>query len=189
MNVYDVIMARRTIRKFKQEPVKRDLLVKLIDAGRMAPTGKNIQPLSFAIISDKELCARVFPFTAWAGYLNGTYTPSESESPTAYIGIFTDEENKTSSETAAGAAVENILILAQAEGLGSCWLGAINREKIMEVLGSPKNKHLLYLVALGYPAESPVADVYKGDVKYYLDDNKTLHVPKKSFKDVVIIDR
>ena len=189
MSVYDVIMARRTIRKFKQSPVPRDLLVKLIDAARMAPTGANRQPLSFAIITDAQLREKIFPFTGWAAYFRGTYTPSEQERPAAYIGVFTGEENKISSETAAGAMIENMLILAQAEGLGSCWLGSVNREKITEILDSPKDKHLLYLVALGYPAESPVAAPFTGDVKYYLDDNKVLHVPKKSFKDVVIIDR
>ena len=189
MNVYDLIMTRRTIRKFRQEPIARDLMVKLIDAARMAPTGANRQPLSFAIITDKELCGKIFPFTGWARYLNGTYTPSESERPTAYIAIFTGMENKDSSETDAGSAIENILLLAHAEGLGCCWLGSINREKIMELLGSPKDKHLLYLVALGYPAESPVAAPFDNDIKYYLDEKKVLHVPKKSFKDVVIIDR
>ena len=189
MNVYDIIMARRTIRKFRQEPVERKILEKLIDAARMAPTGKNSQPLSYGIIADRELCRKIFPHTAWAAYLNGAYTPSESESPVAYIAIFTDEENRNSSETAAGAAVENILILAQAEGLGSCWLGSVNREKVMEILGPPDKKHLLYLVALGYPSESPVAVPYKGDVKYYLDERNVINVPKKSRLDVVIIDR
>ena len=189
MDVYDVIMARRTIRKFRQDPVGRKTLEKIIDAARMAPTGKNGQPLSYGIISDRTLCNTIFPHTAWAAYLNGTYTPSETERPTAYIAVFTDVENKSSSDVAAGAAVENMLIMAQAEGIGSCWLGSVNREKVMAILGSPKNKHLLYLVALGYPSESPVAAPYKGDVKYYLDENKVLNVPKKSFKEVVIVDR
>jgi nitroreductase len=189
MNVYDVIMSRRTIRKFKQKPVSRDTLVKIVDAARMAPTGRNSQPLSFGIIAEKELCGKIFPLTGWAAYLNGTYTPSESERPTAYIAVFTDVENKTTSETAAGAAVENMLIMAQAEGVGSCWLGSVNREKVLELLGSPKNKWMLYLVALGLPAESPVASPFKGDIKYFLDDNKVINVPKKSFKDVVIIDK
>ena len=187
MNIYDTIMTRRTIRKFKQEPIARDLLKKLIDAARMAPTGANRQPLSFAIVTDKELCNKIFPLTSWAGYLKGTYTPSESERPTAYIAVFTDTENKDSSETAAGAAVENILILAHSEGIGSCWMGAINREKIPEIIGSPKDKYLLYIVALGYPAESPVPAPYTDDVKYYLDKQNVLHVPKKSIDDVLII--
>ena len=188
MNVYDVIMARRTIRKFRQDPIDRKILVKLIDAARMAPTGRNGQPLSYGIIANKELCNKVFPFTAWAAYLNGTYTPSESERPVAYIAVFTDEGNKSSSDTAAGAAVENILIMAQAEGLGSCWLGSVQRDKVMELIGSPKEKHLLYLVALGYPSESPVAAPFKGDVKYDLDEHNGLNVAKKSFTDVVIVD-
>ena len=188
MNVYEIIMTRRTIRKFKQEPIGRGLLKKIIDAARMAPTGSNRQPLSFAIITDKELCNKIFPLTKWAGYLQGAYTPSESERPTAYIAVFTELENKDSSETAAGAAVENMLIFAHSEGIGCCWMGAIDRERIPEILGSPKNKYLLYLVALGYPAESPVAAPYTDDVKYYLDEQNVLHVPKKSLDDVLIID-
>ncbi|MCL2833950.1 MAG: nitroreductase family protein [Treponema sp.] len=188
-NIYDIIMARRTVRKFRQDPVKKEILLRLMDAARMAPTGSNKQPLSFGIITDKQLCAQIFPNVGWAGYLKGTYTPAESERPTAYICVFADEENKGPAETAAGAAIENILILAQAEGLGCCWMGAINRDKIKEIVQAPREKYLLYLIALGYPAESPKAVQYSGDVKYFLDDSKILNVPKKSIKDVLILDK
>ena len=189
MNVYDLIMTRRTIRKFTQKPIERDLMVKLIDAARMAPTAANAQPLSFGIITEKGLCDQIFPLLGWARYLNGTYTPTESERPTAYIAVFIDGEKSNFTETAAGSAVENLLLMAHSQGLGSCWLGAVDRVKVLELLGTPENKQLLYIIALGYPSESPGVVDYTDDIKYYLDEQKVLQVPKKTFKDVVSIDR
>ena len=59
-SVYEAILSRRTIRRFKQKPVDVKLLKKFVNAARVAPSAANLQPLEYFIISEKKLCARVF---------------------------------------------------------------------------------------------------------------------------------
>ena len=76
-------------------------------------------------------------------------------------------------------------MVAYDEGLGSCILGSVDREKLREILKVPEDLAIALVVALGYPAENPVVDTVKaGDIKYWLDENGVLHVPKRHLKDV-----
>jgi nitroreductase len=77
-------------------------------------------------------------------------------------------------------------MVAYDEGLGSCILGSVDREKLREILMVPESLAVELVVALGYPAENPVVETVKdGDVKYWLDEIGVLHVPKRDLKDVV----
>jgi nitroreductase len=83
----------------------------------------------------------------------------------------------------AAAAIENIILTAWSKGIGSCWLGAIQRDNIRKILAVPENFQIDSVIALGYPDEKPVMEDAKNDsdegLKYYLDDNDKLHVPKR----------
>ena len=188
MTVYEALMARRTVRKFKQTPIEREKLVKLIDVARMAPTGANKQPVYYAIVTDKEMVGKISDNVKWAAYLNGTYTPTEDERPSAYIGIYVDKADENSSELSIGTCVENMLIMAEDLGLGSCWMGAIDREAIEKIIDLDENLKLRYVIALGYPGETPTTCDFDGDIKYFLD-GETLTVPKKTFEQVVVFDK
>ena len=77
-------------------------------------------------------------------------------------------------------------MVAYDEGLGSCILGAVDREALRRVLNVPGSFDILLVVSLGYSAETPVADkVRNGDIKYWLDSKRVLHVPKRSFEEIV----
>ena len=98
MTVYEAIMNRRTIRKFTQEPLKRDDRLKLVDCARMAAYGANAQPLKFRIVDDKDTMDKIFPKTKWAAMLEDG-TPAEDERPTAYIAVIGDTSIKKTFET------------------------------------------------------------------------------------------
>jgi len=85
MKVYDVIISRRTIRRFQQKPVNKETLRKCVNAARLAPSAANLQPLEYCIVTEKTLCAQVFEALHWAAYLQPKWTPHEKERPTAYI--------------------------------------------------------------------------------------------------------
>ena len=187
MTVYEAIMNRRTIRKFTQEPIKNEDLLKLVDCARMAAYGANMQPLKFKIISDKEILDKIFPSTKWAAMLsNGT--PAENERPTAYIAVLGDTEIKKSFEVDAGAAVTSMMLAAEEMGIASCWLGAIDRAAIKQILGLDDKFEVLYLLALGYPAQkSKAVKMQDASTKYYLDENGELNVPKRSIEEILIL--
>lgn len=186
MNVYDAIMQRRTIRKFKQDKIDKSQLLKLVDCARMAAYGANLQPLKFAILDDEKKLDELFPLIKWAGYLEDG-TPKENERPAAYIAVLGDKSLKASDsyEVEAGAAVTTIMLAAEEMGLASCWLGAIKRDEIKKVLALDENLSVVYLLALGYPMQKSEPVEFNGDIKYYLD-GETLKVPKRSLKEVLV---
>ena len=130
---------------------------------------------------------RIFKQTKWAGYIKPDGDPKKGERPTAYIAILCDEEIKKSGyEIDAGIAGENIILTAVGEGIGSCWLGAIDRENIRRILNIPERYYIHSLIALGYPDEEPIAEDMNDDsIKYYKDENGVLHVPKRKLEDVI----
>jgi len=183
--IYEKIKSRRTIRKYAQKDVPQEVLLRCVDAARLSPSGANRQPLKYIIVNDQELTKKVFSTLSWAGYLP-SYQPGEHEMPRAYIVIILDKSIRENSGHDAGIAAMSISMVAYDEGLGSCILGSVNREKLKGILKAPNGLDIVLVVALGYPAESPVADKVKdGDIKYWLDENGVLHVPKRELEEVV----
>jgi len=182
--VYEQIAARRTIRKYEQRNVPEEVLIRCVDAARLSPSAANLQPLKYVIINDEKLLKLVFGTLSWAGYLPN-YQPSLEETPRAYIVMLLDKEIRKNAGEDAGIAAMSISMVAYDEGLGSCILGAVDRERLREVLSVPDELDIVLVVSLGYPAESPIADkVANRDMKYWLDSEGVLHVPKRSFEEI-----
>jgi len=179
MDVYEAIKKRRSIRRYKDEEVSRDVLKKCVDAARLSPTGANRQPLKFITIA-KNL-EEVFKHTNWAGYLD--WNPSKEEMPRAYVAII--KQRDSGLEMDVGIAAQSICLAALEEGLGSCMLGALDKDELENILPVPEDYQLELMVALGYPAEEPSVVEDQGSVRYYLEDGK-LRVPKKTLKKVWI---
>ncbi|MCX7704937.1 MAG: nitroreductase family protein, partial [bacterium] len=130
METMEAIRKRRTVRRFLQKPIPFDILKELVDAARLAPSGGNLQPWEFLVIDDEKLLEPVFSTLAWAAYLGPDGTPKEGERPVAYIVVLNNRKRKSFTPQADfGAAIENILLAAIDKGIGSCWIGSIQREK------------------------------------------------------------
>lgn len=190
MSVWDIILRRRTVRRFKPALLDRALLERLVDAGRLAPSAANLQPLEFIIVDDPEVRRAVFPCLRWAAYITPKGNPGPGQEPAAYVitlvNLAVREKNF---EYDVGAAMENMILAAGQEGLGCCWLLSIEREKLAEILGVPLGYRIDCVLALGLPDETPVAEEFTGSIKYWQDDGGTLHVPKRPLKSVLHINR
>ena len=159
MDAIEAIKKRRTIRRFLQDPIPFNDLKDLIDAARLAPSGGNLQPCEFMVIDDANLLEGVFSTLAWAAYLGQEGKPKEGEKPVAYIVVLINKEKQTSTPYAdVSAAIENILLSAFAKGIGTCWIGSVQKEKLTQFLNIPENYSIQYVVALGYPAEKAVVE-------------------------------
>jgi len=185
MNIYDIIISRRTIRQFTQKPLDIDVLKKCVNAARLAPSAANLQPLEYFIVTEKKLCAQVFRTLSWAGYIQPKWAPPESERPTAYIIILVKDTKNPFFQRDVGFATENIVLTAEAEGLGSCILCNINKEKIQHILNIPQTHTVDSVVALGHQAEISVVEEYHDSVKYWRDEQNVLHVPKRKLDDIL----
>lgn len=190
MSTYELILQRRTIRRFKQEPIDPALLEKCANAARIAPSGANLQPLEYIVVSDPSLVAQVFAHTAWAGYLPD-WEPAPGERPVAYIFIVVNRECRAGgAEMDVGIAAENITLTALEAGVGSCMMGSLERPTLAKLLAVPKHCEIALTVALGYPAEDPVMEEMTSDsIKYYRDENDRLHVPKRPLAQILHWDR
>ena len=188
MNVKEAIFKRRSIRKFTQEKPDKEKLLTLVDCARVAAYGANMQPLKFRLITEDSEVDEIFPTIKWAGYLKDG-APKDGERPGAYIAVLGDLNIRSNGafETDAGAAVTNMMLEATELGFATCWLGAIDRDKISEILKLPENLKVLYLLAVGYGAqESQIVEMKDGDVKYYIDENGTVNVPKRSIDEILL---
>jgi nitroreductase len=183
-SVYMKIKSRRTIRKYLQTAVPEEVLLKCVEAAIFSPSGANLQPLRCVIVNDAKLLKQVFSTLSWAVYLPD-YGPTEEEMPRAYIVLLLDKNGRTPTHDASIASM-SISMVAYDEGLGSCILASVDRKKLRNVLNVPESLDVALVVALGYPAETPVVEpVSDGNIKYWLDKNGVLHVPKRAIKDIV----
>ena len=108
----------------------------------------------------------------------------------AYIIVLIKSELQVSGQSDAAAAMENMILTAWNEGIGSCWIGSVNRENVRKIFNIPDNYKIQDILALGYPDEAPVMEEInnpddKNAHKYWLDENNVLHVPKRKLSEIV----
>ena len=189
-DVRDIIFGRRTIRQFRPEPLPRDLLKGLVDAGRLAPSAANMQPLEFVAVDDRAVCAEIFPCLKWAAYIVPAGNPKPGQEPAAYVVTLVNTAIREKMfEYDVGAAMENMVVAALGQGIGSCWLLSIDRDKLKTILGVPDGYRIDSVLALGYPAESPAVEDLTDSQKYWKDGEGRLHVPKRTLRSVLHLNR
>jgi len=175
MDVYEAIRDRRTIRRFRQSPVPREVVERIVDAGRMAPSAGNRQPVRYVVVAEPGRCDQIFEQLAW---LAAAGQPPRGARPTAYIVVLGDTLVNASYQADCAAAVQNIQLAAWAEGLGCCWIGSLKRGPVAELLALPAHLEIYAVLALGWPAEQPVAEEAQNGAAAYRDGKGVLHVPK-----------
>lgn len=190
MEIKNLIKKNRSYRRFDSSvAVPAEQLAELMELTRYTASARNMQPLRYLPITGKEATDRVFPLLAWAGYLPDWPGPSENERPAAYI-IVCKESALADGHTLfdAGIATQTILLGAVEMGLGGCIIGAVNKSRLKEVTGLSDRYEILYVIALGKPAEQVVIDDLcgNGSVKYWRDEKQVHHVPKRKLNDLII---
>lgn len=186
MGIYEVAISRRSIRRFKDIPIPHEILERCVNAARLAPSASNLQPLEYIVIDDDQLLPQVFSTLKWAAYISPAGNPPQSRRPKAYIIILKNRDiGVPSSVYDVGAAMENIILVALEEGVGSCPVASVDRDKLRRTLDIPNGYEIPLVLALGYPDESPIAESFDGSVKYWKDEDGVLHVPKKKLEIVL----
>jgi nitroreductase len=145
MDVFSVIKKRRSIRKFTGEAIPSSDLEKIVDAGRLAPSGNNQQPWDFIVVTDKSILQRLSKAASW------------SADAAAMIVVVMDPVTKYWREDGS-AAVENMLLAATALGYGACWLEGDTQPHEAEfklLLNIPEHLQLLTLIPIGIPVNWP----------------------------------
>ncbi len=147
-SLYDLVLTRRSIRDYETKPVSRDVLERILEAGRVAPSAKNRQPWHFIIVRDKQVRTQ---FSKWR------YSSFFTESPVIIVGC-ADVSNPTVSKWSSidvAIALQNMVIAAHALGLGTCWIGCFEEPEASQTLEIPQNYKIVAMLSLGYPKLIP----------------------------------
>ncbi|MEM2321160.1 MAG: nitroreductase family protein [Candidatus Bathyarchaeia archaeon] len=154
MEVFEAIKGRRSIRRYKREKISREIIARLLDAARWAPSGGNIQPWLFIVIDDPKLLGAV-----------RKVSPGLFGEPPLAILVCSNRERAYRMGGTLGRdylticdcamAVQNMLLAAHALGLGSCVIKSFSHTAIRELLDIPEGVEPELLVAIGYPDEAP----------------------------------
>jgi len=149
MDAMDALMKRKSIRSFTPAPVPVKIIETIVDAGRLAPTARNVQPWEFVVVTD--------PDTRRALARLATTGPFIADAPVC-IAVFCNDTKYWLEDGCA--ATENIIIAARAHGLGHCWVAGDKKPyagAVSELLGVPSVYRLISLIAIGYGKEDPPA--------------------------------
>ena len=148
-----LLKGRRSIRRYGPDQVPDEMVEQLLEAGRWAPSASNRQPWAFIVIRDKRILREVaqhaaYYFIRWAHV---------SEAPLLIV-LCGDARNRIYRRFLhedVGLAGSQIMLQAKALGLGTCWIGAMDRGAIAAVLKVPDHMEIVGLLTVGFPAEDP----------------------------------
>ncbi len=154
MSVLDTIRERRSVRVYKSGPIPTESLLRVLEAARLAPSGKNLQPWKFIIVQNKELKIKLAKASNAQHFI--------AEAPLILVACGFPEECYRSMgrymkswPVDVTIALEHLILQAQEEGLGTCWIGSFEEEEVKSLLSVPENVRVLALTPLGYPGEIP----------------------------------
>jgi nitroreductase len=185
----DLIRKNRSYRRFNQsESINTQVLLDLVELARLSPCGRNIQSLKYILINNPDQNEKVFTTLGWAGYLKDWKGPEDGERPSAYIIVLLDKSISSSPGIDHGIAAQSILLGAVEKGFGGCMIATIRREELGTLLNISDQFEILLVLALGTPVEKVIIEELpeNGDIKYWRDENRGHHVPKRALKDIVI---
>lgn len=192
MNTYDAAIKRRSIRRFKNKAVTYEVLEKCINASRLAPSGRNQQLNEYIVINDTKVLPGIFENIGGSAKLPPDKGgPRPEQTARAYTLILINKEREGDAARRrvtlidVGMAAENIILTAFEQGLGCCPILMFNEVDLKLLLEIPESYDIALAIAMGYPDESPVADVAADSLNIYVDDKGIRHVPKRKLGDVI----
>ena len=149
MEFTDTIKNRYSCKKYSSRAVEEDKLTQILEAGRVAPTAKNLQEQHIYVLQSKEALEKL-----------DSLTPCRYGAPTVLLVAF-DSSNvytypgseRTSGVEDASIVATHMILAAASEGVDSCWVNRLNPEEAAQTFGLPENERVLCAIDLGYAAE------------------------------------
>lgn len=147
MSLLDVILSRRSIRRYENKEIPKDVLDQIVEAGRQSPSAMNIQPYRFVIVKKSEIKKE----------MKSIFSRFLEKAPVIIVGC-ANPKSRLAGKWAIGdtsIALQNMVLAAWSLGVGSCWIGSFNEKKTKQALKIPEDWKVVALLTLGYPAETP----------------------------------
>ena len=157
MSILEAIKNRRSVRRYKPDPISETSLNNILDAGRLAPSAWNGQPWKFIVVTDPEM-RRGVAERARTGSGNSQMWIADAPVVIAAVAKDTGRHMTNGIESwpvDLAIAVDHMTLAAVDEGLGTCWIGAFSEPEIKEYLSVPDPMRVVVLLPLGHPADEP----------------------------------
>jgi len=154
MNIYQAILTRKSVRAFQRDDIPDDVLTRVLDAARHAPSANNFQEWRFVVVRHPDTRKKISEAACRQNFVAGAPVVlaccAETDNHTMTCG-------QLSYPIDVAIAVDHLTLCAAAEGLGTCWIGAFYEDEVKKILGIPPEIRVVALLPIGYPKDpSPV---------------------------------
>lgn len=148
MSLSDIVLSRRSIRRYEKREIPKDVLDAILEAGRQAPSAANRQPYHFVVITDNAIKKALS---------KGMFNRFIQDSPVIIIGCANIGDILTGKWAVidTSIAMQNMVISAWAKDVGSCWIGDFKEDDVKQLLKIPNKWKVVAILSFGYPAENP----------------------------------
>jgi nitroreductase len=158
VETWDAIRARRNVRSYTDQPIDREDLGRILEAGRRAPSARNWQPWDFVVVTGRGELTELARVWQGARHVAGSAATVGLVAP-----VLEDEQQREGLRYDLGQATVNIMLAATDLGIGSGHASVADQDLARQLLGFPADRFLAYLIALGYPADRPLAPIARPD--------------------------
>jgi nitroreductase len=162
MDVFEAVKERRSIRSYQDKPVPKEKIEKILETGRLAPSACKIEPWHFIVVTDPEKRKMLS---------SGRFAKFLVQTPTVIVACGDKKASPDWYAVDTALAVENMVLTATSEGLGTCVVGSFSEKQVSELLKIPDNYEVIVMLAVGYVKEK--LDLAR-EVNYLLRKRKTL---------------
>jgi nitroreductase len=156
METWDVIRSRRNVRTYTDQPIAHADLERILEAGRRAPSSMNWQPWDFVVVTEREQLVELAK--VWQG---GQHVARSAATIALVATNPEDDHHRDWLQYDFGQATANMMLAAADLGIGSGHSAVVDQAQAQRVLGFPDGHFCAYLIALGYPADRPLAPLTK----------------------------
>jgi len=136
---------RRSVRAYDARPVPEEVLNRVLEAGRLAPSAMNYQPWHFVVVRNAEKRKTLS---------DGRYAKFLTQSPVVIVGLGDKKSSPEWHVVDTTIALQQMALAATEEGLGTCWIGSFYEDRVKEALGVPDRYEVVAMLAVGYPKDN-----------------------------------
>jgi nitroreductase len=144
MDVFEAVHARRSIRAYTDKPVPREVLEKILEAGRLAPSARNIEPWHFIAVTDEKKRKALS---------KGLFAKFVAQAPLVIVACGDKKASADWYAIDAALAVENMVLTAVSEGFGTCCVGSFEEKDVKALLKIPDTLEVIVMITVGYAGE------------------------------------
>lgn len=169
MDIYEAISCRRSVRSYKPDPIPQEVLDRLLNAARCAPSSLNLQPWKFILIRDPQIKHQVVMQCPGQGFMEeAPMLIAACALPTR--GSLGGQESSSAADVAVAFA--HLSLAATAEGLGTCWITAFAHEPVRQVLGVPETAQVVLISPIGYPTDTSVRAKHRKTISEIVSEDR-----------------